>query len=406
MRRVLLQINATANWGSTGKIVEQIGLKAQSVGWDNYVVFGRKENLSELKTIRVGNSLSVLIHYLLHRLFDKEGFGSRWATKRLIKQIRIVHPTIIHLHNIHDHWINYGVLFEYLNSSGIPLVWTFHDCWSFTGHCAHYVTQSCKKWVKHCENCPQKGRIDNSRSNFAYKQKLFCGHPDLHIVTVSRWLAHQVELSFFHGHSVEVISNGIDLATFVQFHHPNREKGNDHLHYILGVATAWSDSKGLNDFIRLSERIGKDIQIVLVGLNTKQIQSMPQRILALPRTKSQRELINWYNKAEIVLSLSYAETFGLTIAEGMACGTPAIVYDNTALPELITPKTGAVVKTGDIDALVGAIYHLIDNPLSPSDCRQRAELFFNKEVCFDNYLHLYESLVGSDEEHIERITIE
>lgn len=385
----LLQLNCTANWGSTGKIAEQIGLKAKTVGWDCYMACGRSSNPSQLQVIKVGNKPTVLWHYAENRLLDNEGLASRWATRQLVKQIEAIKPDVIQLHNIHDHWLNYRILFEYLNATDIPVVWTFHDCWAFTGHCPHFVTVGCEKWKSECMNCPlNSSLLDKSNRNFKLKKSLFAANKNLHVVTVSQWLGDMARQSFFRDVDIRVIHNGIDVNRFGV--KPAQKEGK---FVILGVATAWSESKGLGDYYRLSERLDDDCQIVLVGLKEQQIRILPKKIIGLPKTKSQEELAELYRKASVVLSLSRAETFGLTIAEGMACGTPAIVYDNTAQPELITPETGMVVKTGDIDALVSAIRQLKEQPLSADDCRKRAEACFDKDRCFEEYVELYESLL-------------
>lgn len=390
----LLQINATANWGSTGKIAEQIGEKALSRGWDSYLAFGRKSTDSRLNLIHVGDKLGVLYHFFCHRFLDREGLASRLATRYLISRIKRINPDIIHLHNIHDHWINYPILFSYLGSISIPIVWTFHDCWAFTGHCAHFITHDCDKWRSRCFHCPSAKYLDRSSQNYLLKEKYFTAIKDLHIVVVSEWLGNCVRKSFFRDKDIHVIYNGVDLSVFTPFASslPYCFKlGKKHT--LLGVATSWSNTKGLSDYIELSKRLRDDIQIVLVGLNKNQVASIPKTIVAIPRTRNQSELRDLYVNADIVLSLSKAESFGLTIAEGLACGTPGIVYDNTAQPELISSETGVIVKTGDINALIDAIYHLLDYPLSPLACRKRAELYFNKDHSFDKYIDLYNALL-------------
>ena len=123
----LLQINSTVNWGSTGKIAEQIGALAISHGWDSYIAYGRYANPSRSKTIKVGSKISQFMHLITSRVFDNHGLASRIATKALVKQIKKLSPDIIHLHNIHGYYLNYKILFEYLNTTQIPVVWTLHD---------------------------------------------------------------------------------------------------------------------------------------------------------------------------------------------------------------------------------------------------------------------------------------
>ena len=99
----LLQINVTANWGSTGKIAEQIGLCAQTHGWESYIAYGRMMNPSKNELVKIGNAFDVYEHYVEGRFLDNEGLASRRATKRLLRGIDEIKPDIVHLHNIHDH---------------------------------------------------------------------------------------------------------------------------------------------------------------------------------------------------------------------------------------------------------------------------------------------------------------
>ena len=123
----LLQLNVTANWGSTGKIAEGIGNAAMLRGWESMIAFGRMQNPSTSQLIKVGSQSDVYLHYAKNRLFDGEGRGSIHATKNLLRHIDRYRPDVVHLHNIHDHWMNYPILLQYLKDTGVKVVWTFHD---------------------------------------------------------------------------------------------------------------------------------------------------------------------------------------------------------------------------------------------------------------------------------------
>ena len=101
-----LQINVTANWGSTGKIAEQIGLCAMKHGWESYVAYGRMKNPSGSKLIKIGSQMDVYEHYAESVFLDNEEMASRHASKKFIKKIDEIKPDIVHLHNIHDHYLN------------------------------------------------------------------------------------------------------------------------------------------------------------------------------------------------------------------------------------------------------------------------------------------------------------
>ena len=394
----LLQINETANSGSHGIISEGIGRLVLEKGWESVIAYGRWANESQSQLIRIGSSIDVMEHGVESRLFDNHGLASRFSTLAFISHLKEIKPDIIHLHNIHGYYLNYRVLFEYLNSISIPIVWTVHDCWAFTGHCSHFVTSGCEKWKTGCNNCQltrsyPKSFVDRSKRNYELKKSLFTNNKNLHIVTVSDWLSAQVKHSFFEGKDLRVIKNGVDVELFK----PSEIKPNDRF-TILGVASVWTQEKGLCDFYGLRDILDKEaIDIVLIGLSDKQIKELPNGITGIPRTESVDELVLWYNKADVILSLSKAETFGLTIAEALACGTPVVVYDNTAQPELVSDETGYIVKTGDIGGVAIAIESLRrrsapEVKAQSNACRDRAEREFNISRCLGQYLDMYEDL--------------
>lgn len=396
----LLQINATANWGSTGRIAELINLKAMEHGWDCYIAYGRSCNPSESKLIKVGKMINVYEHYIENRLFDNEGLASRTPTKRLIKQIKELNPDIIHLHNIHDHWLNYKLLFEYLNTTNIPIVWTQHDCWAFTGGCMHFVHSNCEKWKTECKECPQKRRfVDGSKRNYALKKALFGENKNLTIVPVSHWLENEIRQSFFKTKKIIPILNGVDINIFYPKKETSIKKkyGIENKFLLIGLATAWSASKGINDYIELSKHLSDDFVIMLIGLKKNQIPLLPNSIIGIERTSNIQELADFYSSADIVLNLSYQETFGMTTAEGFACGTPSIVYNWTASPELIEGEVGYVVEAGNINQLLDAIHEIKQKGKQyySENCRKRAENKYDKNKCFQQYIDLYNEIIAN-----------
>lgn len=402
----LLQINSTANWGSTGKIAEQIGERAIAHGWESYIAYGRVANNSSSTLIRIGGRLSQMWHLVQTRLFDRHGRGSKCATKELIRRIEELKPDIIHLHNIHGYYINYHILFKYLNSTNIPVVWTLHDCWAFTGHCAHYMNCGCTKWQQECNNCPNKkvypkALIDNSKYNYRYKQQLFTSRANRLIITpVSQWLADQVSSSFLANSHINHIYNGIDtdVFRFIGTNSVRKRYSIEAQYIIVAVASVWDENKGLHDILSLCTILPTGYAIIVVGLNNRQTKDLPGNVVAIPRTNSQEELAEIYSCADVVLSTSHQETFGLTIAEGMACGVPAIVYNTTALPELITPDTGIVVEQGDIKGIAQAIETICAKGKGhfTQACRRRAVENFDKIRCFEKYIALYDDLLAKN----------
>lgn len=402
----VLQINSSANYGSTGRIAEGIGNHVQGMGWRSVIAYGRYVRPSKSELIRVGDNMDVRLHGLESRLLDDHGLGSRRATKDFLRKVDEMKPDIVHLHNIHGYFLNYKLLFEYLNATHIPVVWTFHDCWSFTGHCSHFNQVGCTKWSSMCEKCPQRRDypqsilIDRSKNNYLLKKRLFTSIENLTIIPVSEWLGDITSKSFFSGKKIQVIYNGIDLSIFRPYYDTNdliQKYELTEKKVLIGVASAWSETKGLGDYIKLSKVLPHEYRIVLIGLDPVKHSSLPDNIICIPLTWSQEELAKWYSIADICLNLSYQETFGLTTVEALACGTPGIVYNRTASPELLTEETGVVVEAGDINALLNAIQLMVSKGRDyyKEKCCRRAKLHFDKEQSYKKYIELYKQVINN-----------
>lgn len=395
----LLQINVTANWGSTGKIAEQIGLCAMEHGWKSYIAYGRMMNPSKNKLIKVGTMADVYEHYAENLLLDNEGLASRHATKKFLRQVDEVKPDVVHLHNIHDHWLNYQMLFKYLADRNIPVVWTQHDQWAATGHCM-YNLSGCERWKCECHDCPLSKwySLDKSRRNHRLKKELLASIPSLTIVPVSEWLGGNLLRSHLKNRPVQVIHNGIDIHTF------SPQTGDVHERYgipqglkiILGVAAVWDSRKGLDDFYALSERLSADeYSIVIVGRLTEKARVVADgcHMVFVDRTQNALELAGLYSSASVFVNPTYNDNYPTTNLEALACGTPVITYRTGGSPEAIDEKTGFVVEPGNVEALADTIRKMKVSPLSSDDCRKRAEQYFDKDKCFEKYINLYDSLI-------------
>jgi putative colanic acid biosynthesis glycosyltransferase len=400
----VFQIAVEGNTGSTGTIAESIGQLIIKNGWESYIAHGRFPRPSVSKVIRIGSDIDVVLHGLETRLFDRHGLGSRRATKNLIAQINEIKPDIIHLHHLHGYYINIAILFEYLRMTKINVVWTFHDCWSFTGHCCYFDHVGCEKWKNECNKCPQKNDypksflFDRSKKNYYQKKVLFTALSNLTIVSVSKWSNNLLSQSFFKNTTHTYIYNGVDTEIFKPLDSPDFVKKKYHVDkkfVVLGVATTWSRRKGFDDFIKLSSVLDEDEVIILVGLNKKQMKGLPENVIGLSRTDSRQEMADLYGASDVLLNLSVEETFGLTTAESMSCGTPVIVYNSTASPELVSDMTGIVVQKNDIIKIRTAISKIKhDTKATYSiNCRARAIEYFNKSDRLEEYVALYKSIL-------------
>ena len=349
-----LFINSVAGFGSTGRIAAEKCRELMAQGNECVLAFGReKANCGDIPTVQIGTPLDCKLHAARNRIFDDHGFGSGGATRRFLEWVKEYDPDVIWLHNIHGYYIHIGLLFGYLRTCGKKIIWTLHDCWSFTGHCAYFDFAGCSKWKTGCHHCPQKGSypasvlLDNSRSNYEKKKALFTGIPNLSIIVPSYWLESRVKQSFLKEYPVEVVYNTINREIFkptpsdFRQRHALKDKK-----IILGVASVWDERKGLKDFVALSDMLDGSYKIVLIGLSQEQIASLSGKILGLPRTNSMQELAEAYTAADVYVNPSTEETFGMTAMEARCCGTEAIVYQDTACEEIVNQFGGIAVPRG------------------------------------------------------------
>ena len=392
----ILFINSVC-YGSTGKICLDLYNLAMDNGFEACIAYGRGYCPKDYNTIKIGNKMNVYSHAFISRLLDNQGFNSKLSTYQLIKRIKEYNPDIIHMHNIHGYYVNIEVLFDYLKTSNVKVVWTLHDCWSFTGHCAHYLSNNCNKWINDCcYSCEYKNEypsslISQSQKNFLKKKDLFLSIKDkLTLVCVSDWLKQEVSKSFLSNVDTRIIKSGINIDIFRRRESNLKKKlGLENKRMILGVSSVWNNKKGLNDFIELSRLLDDDYRIVLVGLTAKQIKNIPENIIGLPRTNTQIELAEIYSSCDIFFNPTKEESYGLTNVEAQACGATVVSYDSGGTSETLKSKNSYLVK--DLNEFLDLLERIDDIRDENMDYS-----IFDKDALLNEYCILYKELLKDD----------
>lgn len=333
-----VQINSVPN-GSTGAIMLKIHNERLLSDDESWVLWGRGRDGENEHECNFGSKLEFYFDVLLTRAFGKAGFHSKRATRRLLARLDEINPDIVHLHNIHGYYINVEMLFDWLRARKQKTIWTLHDCWAFTGHCAYFTQTGCSQWKVRCGEafpCPQLKDYPKTYSksscadSFQRKKAVFTSlsSEDLTIVTPSQWLAGLVADSFLAKYETIVKHNEIDLEIFKPTIGLFREDyGLKDSFIILGVASPWSERKGLPDFVKLRSLLDKTYSIVLVGLSEGQIASLPEGIIGIKRTESKEALACIYSTADVFFNPTYEDNFPTVNLEAQACGTPVLTYD-------------------------------------------------------------------------------
>lgn len=421
----IAQINVTATL-STGRIAVALCRTAIEAGHRALLCHSREHAPGDIPSLRIGNKPDLYVHLGLARLTDRAGFFSRLATKKLIRQLEAFKPDLIHLHNLHGYYLRLPTLFRYLKEKDLPVVWTLHDCWAYTGHCAYYTlarnapplreakrrraareTLGCDRWQGGCGHCPLKHAypaswlLDQSARNWREKRQLFCGLKHMVLATPSEWLRDEALHSFLGGYPIYTLPNGIDLEAFqpcmdeqfmrdvVKFYGLENTGGRK---LVLSVAAVWDERKGLEDLIALGEALGPDYCVAAVGLDEYQLAALPKgAVMGVKRTGNLKDLCALYTAADLYVSASHEESMGMTLLEALACGTQVLCYDATAMPEIVTGDVGEVVPLGDVPAMAAAVRRLCQAPRDAAACRARAAAY-EASKCFGAYLRLYENM--------------
>lgn len=401
----ILQINSYYKYGSTGNIVFDITKNLKTTNIEAYVAAGNVKCSTDQVYI-IKTKFGWLLSVLMSRILGKPGFYDRYSTKKLIKWIKEIQPDIIHLHNIHGFYLNVELLFGYLKSSGIKTIWTLHDCWPLTGHCAHYEYVGCNKWKTGCHDCEQLkiypiSYVDRSRNNYMNKKRIFSSLPSnqLTLVAPSSWLKNQIKSSYLNKYKTEVINNGIDLSVFYPRNSDFKKKYNlVGKKILLSVVFGYNIRKGLDHLNDLIHYLNDDYKIIVVGIQKKDKKYFNENILVLERTSNQEELAELYSCADVFLNLTLEDTFPTVNLEALACGTPVITYKTGGSPECIDAMTGMVVPKGDIFSLYDAIIKVTSYGKKKYSkfCVDRANQFFNKSLMVNNYISLYNSLYSNE----------
>jgi glycosyltransferase involved in cell wall biosynthesis len=404
----VLFINCVYKHGSTGRIVNQISDYLTKNGVDNYVAYGIPKIEGVSNGFLINNSIDAHIHSFLSRKLCLQGQCSTLPTLRLISFIKKYNPDIIHLHNLHGHYLNFKLLFKYLSKSHHKVVWTFHDCWPMTGKCAHFTVAKCDKWSSKegCHNCIQLNTYpdsekDRSHKNFELKKQLFTCLPDLHIVTVSEWLKSICKRSYFRDFDIRCIHNGINTGIFKP---SNQNVFNDNKlenkKIILFVSNIWNGVKGEEIIMKLDEFLPDDYSLVVVGKGSESINNNSKRIITISHTKSQHELAEIYSSADVFVCTSIEESCSLVVLEAQACGTPAIVFDSTGIPENVKENCGKIIPVGEFSDLLDAIVTTSNHKNQYSEsCIKNINREYTIEHMCESYFHLYQEIMETTNEH-------
>lgn len=394
----VIQINAVYKIMSTGRTCFDLHDYLLDKGVDCKTVYGLNKGEYH-DAAYLGNLLDHKTHAFMGRLTGKYYYFSNYYTHKLLRHIQKEKPDIIHLGNLHSNFVSIPKLLKFLAEENIPTVITLHDCFFYTGQCCHYTSNACYKWQEECHDCKFNKLtwfFDRTKKMFDDKRRLFGNIKNLAVIGVSDWITNEARKSPILGGAkdIERIYNGIDLDSFKQTDSSFKtDRGLEGKKIILGVASGWSNKKGLRVFNELADRLSENEVIVLVGNTNGEI--LNGKIVNVPATDNVERLVEIYNAADVFVQASKEETFGKVVAESLACGTPVVTNTSTANPELVNEECGIVVEDFTAENVYAAIKKILlqGKDFYSEQCIRFAHDNFDNTKNLNEYLNLYEKMV-------------
>lgn len=400
----VLQINATYGTGSTGTIVKDIQNCCIQNNIECYVAYSLSTvSKDEIKYAhQIGSILSKKIHAFCARINGKQGYFSFIPTWKLIRYINKLQPDIIHLHNLHNNYVNLNMLLRHIAIKNIPTVVTLHDCWFFTGGCFHYTNAGCKRWLKSCGNCPKKKLdtpaylFDKSAEILRDRYKYFGQITDLTVVGVSEWIKSDAVKTVFKNARVCHIYNGVDLNIFKPTVSDFRTRHNIEGKYvILGPASKWLDPVNTMLFQSLTNEMDEHTVLVLFGCGSSTSQ-LPKNVIPIGFISDKYELAKIYSMADVFINVTREDSLPTINLEAQACGTPVITHDVTGAGETVTSLTGAKIPVDDYHALKTTMQAIRNRGKKAmrDDIIAHAVNEFDINKNYIKYINLYKSIIN------------
>ncbi len=410
MRPVL--VNSEDSRGGAARAVYRLHAGLRSIGVDSSMlvqvkhgedpsVFGPRTVTGRLAArLRQGLDLLPVFAYPAGR--TRRTFYPGWLPDRSSGRVEDLAPDLVHLHWIAGGFVNVKSLRTY----GVPLVWTLHDMWAFTGGC-HY-DEGCGRYASGCGACPLLGSrssTDLSSAGFRRRMTAYRGLP-LTIVAPSRWLGELVRSSpLLSRFPVSVLPNAIDTESFRPLlKAAARERlrlPKDRKLILFGAAHGGGEPrKGFNHLQSALQRLAGDgtgarLQaVVFGGARPKDPPDLGVECLYTGNVNDDESLAALYAAADVFVAPSVQENLSNTVMEALACGTSCVAFDIGGMPDMIEHRrNGYLARPFDAADLAEGMRWVLDNDQRrqelSSRARQKVLEEFAMPVVARRHLELY-----------------
>jgi glycosyltransferase involved in cell wall biosynthesis len=329
------------------------------------------------------------------------------SSLRLHQQNDVEQASVLNFHNLHSDYFSYFALPKLTAEKAA--VWTFHDMWAFTGHCAY--SNDCRKWQTGCGSCPYPGELPAIRhdaTHWEWKLKHWVyDRSKFTIVAPSRWLAHLAEQSMMNRFQVHHIPYGIDTDIYrpLDYEICRQELGlprNKHV-ILFGAQILKDVRKGGDLLLKALEHLPSSLKaetiLLTLGSGGKELaKSVGMETLDLGYVREDERKAISFSAADLFVFPTRADNLPLVLQESIACGTPMVSFRVGGVPDIVRPGvTGYLAEPEDaIDLSAGIVKLLEDEPLRiqmRQNCRTIALEEYTLERQASRYLELYQHLL-------------
>ena len=407
----IVHINC-ADFGSTGKMIDDISRQAHKKNWDSFLFtpFISEEKSYLNKKAYCFNHEPGINRRVAQILGLRYNFAP-FATRKVLKYLSQVNPDIVHLHAINGNVVNVYKLISFLKNEKIPVVLTNHSEFFYTGTCTH--AYDCEKWKTGCGGCvdfkfqAQSMFFDRTATAWEKMRKAFFGYEKAVVVSVSPWVFSRSKSSpIVDGLKQKMILNGLDTTNFngLDMAAARERLGlSQSSKYIVHVTARFNpddekEVKGSAYIVELAKKLqAHNVKVLVVGVCEKYTTELPENMIVVGPVMNQKVLADYYCAADLSVIASKRETFSMIVAESLCCGTPVLGFKAGGPESIAIKEYSQFFEYGSIDELYKSIVDKWLNFKTPEGSKVLSEMArecYNSERMANEYLDLYEEMLN------------